>query len=211
MRPTAILGIAALCLIAAPPARGGAPQPDTRQGDFAQVCQGGPHRGLSCTLATQASDCPRSACVVQALGKTIKGTLTLIAHDTVTDWASGDAGHQALTVLLEIKGPDGDRQLLAATYQNLAVPAEPPAAPGNVVAIGMDESALQSLAASVAGLVFAQPESALADHLRELFGATGTPAIVAVLDRQVQAADHTADPLATVLRFKVKFQFLAPA
>jgi hypothetical protein len=32
-----------------------------------------------------------------------------------------------------------------------------------------------------------------------------------VRDRQVLADDHTGDGLATVLRFQVKLQFLAPA
>ena len=103
------------------------------------------------------------------------------------------------------------KQMLAATYQDLATPTDPPAAPGNVVAIPMDEAALQNLAAAVNGLLFVQPESTLAQQLQTLFGSTGTPAIVAATDRHAQSADHTGDGLATVLRFKVKIQFLAPA
>jgi hypothetical protein len=45
--------------------------------------------------------------------------------------------------------------------------------------------------------------------LQTLFASTGTPAIVAALDSKVQTADHTGDDLATLLRFKVKIQFLA--
>ncbi len=207
-----VIAALAIGLIAVAPDRGsaGAPQPEQRAGDFAHVCKGGPNRGLACTVASEASDCPRGSCVVEALSKTIKGTLTLIAHDTVTDWATGTATHQALTVLLEVKAPGGAKHLLAATYQNITTPTLPPAAPTNVVAIDMDEAALQSLAAAVTGLAFAQPEAAFAEQLQTLFGSTGTPAIVAVLDRKVDAADHTGDALATVLRFKVKLQFLAP-
>lgn len=203
----------AVCLLAGGPrpALAGAPQPEQRAGDFAHICAGGPNRGLACTVDTEAIDCPRGSCVVQAVSKTIKGTLTLIAHDAVTDWATGTATHQALTVLLEVKAPNGTKQLLAATYQNITTPTLPPTAPTDVVAIDMDEAALQSLAAAVTGLAFAQPEAAFAEHLQTLFGTTGTPAIVAVLDRKVDSADHTGDALATVLRFKVKLQFLAPA
>jgi len=202
--------IAIACCLAAGTARAGAPQPDTRQGDFAHVCQGGPNKGEACTVAEQATDCPRSGCVVQALSKTIKGTLTLIAHDAVTDWATGGAANQALTVMLEVKGPDGAAHLLAATYQTLSDPTLPPTAPGNVVAIEMDEFALRAVTPAVGGLLFAQPEAAIAEQLQTLFGTGGTPAIVKVYDRRVQAADHTGDDLATVLRFKVKIQFLAP-
>lgn len=212
MKASSVVGTTALgvlCLVA--PAQAGAPQPDTRQGDFAHVCQGGPNRDLACTLATQDVDCPRSECIVHAVSKTIKATLTLIAHDTVTDWSNGSAGSQALTVLLELKAPDGTPQMLAATYQNLATPSVPPTAPSDVVAIDMDETALQNLATSVGGLLFARGESALAQHLQTLFGSTGTPALVAALERTTRSADHTGDSLATVLRFKVKIQFLTPA
>lgn len=198
------------CLIAgsAGTARAGAPQPDQRQGDFAHVCQGGANKGLACTVPTQDVDCPNSACVVQTLSKTIKGTLTIIAHDSVTDWLNGGATNRALTLLLEVKAPDGSKQLLAATYQDLAVPTDPPSAPGNVVAIPIDEAAVKGLAAAVNGLLFAQPESTLSEQLQTLFSTTGTPVIIAVKDKTAQSADHTADGLATVLRFKVKVQFL---
>lgn len=188
----------------------GAPAPDTRQGDFTHVCKGGPNKTQACTIATQAVDCPKSECVVQTLSKTIKGTLTIIAHDTVTDWLNGGATNRALTLMLEVKAPDHSKQILAATYQNLASPTDPPEALSNVVSIQMDESAVQTLSSAVNGLLFAQPESALAQQLQTLFSAMGTPAIVAVKDKKVQFADHTGDALATVLRFKVKIQFLNP-
>jgi hypothetical protein len=133
--------------------------------------------------------------------------LTIIAHDSVADWANGGATNRALTVLLEVKAPNGTQQLLAATYQNLADPTLPPTAPGNVVSIDIDEVALRNVA-NVNDLLFIQPEATLAEQLQTLFGSTGTPAIVAVTDKKVQSADHTTDGLATVLRFKVKIQFL---
>ena len=202
----------ALCLAlgTAGAARAGGPLPDTRQGNFAHVCRSGSNKNQPCTVATEEDDCPGSECVVQALGNTIKGTLTLIAHDAVTDWATGSAANQALTVMLEVKAPDGSTQMLAATYQDLAAPTDPPTAPGSVVVLPMDELALRDLATAVNGLLFVQPESRLAAQLRTLFGSTGAPALV-LTDKRVQSADHTADDLATVLRFKVKIQFLTPA
>jgi hypothetical protein len=188
----------------------GAPQPETRQGDFEHVCKGGPNKDLACTVATQAVDCPESECVIQTLSKTIKGTLTIIAHDSVTDWLNGGATNRALTLMLEVKAPDGSKQMLAGTYQNLASPTDPPEAPSNVVSIPIDESAVTTLSSAVNGLVFAQPQSAIAQQLQTLFISTGTPAIVSVKDKKVWFADHTGDGLATVLRFKVKIQFLDP-
>jgi hypothetical protein len=191
-------------------ARAAAPQPEQRQGDFVHVCQGGPKKAQACTVATQDTDCPRSACVVRTLSKPIRGTLTIIAHDEVTDWLNGGAANRALTVMLEVKAPDGSKQILAATYQDLAAPANPPGAPGNVVAIPMDENAVQNLFGAVNGTLFVRPESILGQRLQTLFNSTGTPVLVAVAERSEQSADHVADGLATVLRFKVKVQFLEP-
>lgn len=190
-------------------ARAGAPQPDTRQADFAHVCDGGTNRGQPCTVATQAADCPGSTCVVRTLSKTIRGTLTIVAHDAVTDWLNGGAANQALTVMLEVKSPDGVKQILAATYQDLAQPTNPPSAPSDVVAIPLDEFAVQALAGALDGLRFVQPDPTIAARLQALFGSTGTPVLVAV-DRRSQLADHFGDDLATVLRFKVKVQFVEP-
>jgi hypothetical protein len=200
-----------VALASAGAAYAGAPQPDTRQGEFVHVCQGGPRKALTCTVATQDADCPRSQCVVRTLSKPIPGTLTIIAHDTVTDWSSSDTGNSALTVMLELKAPDGSRQILAATYQDLVTPSDPPQAPGNVINIPIDELAVQNLSGAVDGLRFAQPESALAQQLQQLFNSTGVPVIAAANDHSVESADHNGDGLATVLRFKVKVQFLEAA
>ncbi len=209
MKPSRRLATFALCL-GATIAHAGAPQPETRQGDFAHVCRGGANRNQACTVPTQSTDCPGSECVVLPLSPAVKGTLTIIAHDAVTDWANGGATNQALTLMLEVRAPDGSQQMLAATYQHLADPTSAPTAAGNVVAIDMDEFALANLSEAVTGLLFAQPESTLAQQLRTLFGTEGTPVLVAATDRQVQSADHTGDGLATVVRFKVKIQFLQP-
>jgi len=213
MKQSHTLAALACCLVvgSAGAARAGAPQPDTRAGDFVHVCQGGPNKEQPCTVATQDTDCPKSECVVRTLSKAIKGTLTIIAHDTVTDWLNGGATNSALTVMLQVKAPDGSRQILAATYQDLAAPTNPPAAPSNVVAIPMDENAVKTLSSAVSGLTFVQPESTLGAQLQQLFGNTGTPVIVATGDKRVESADHTGDGLATVLRFKVKVQFVEPA
>ena len=198
----------ALALGFAAPAGAGAPQPDTRQGDFAHVCQGGPNKDQTCTVATQATDCPRSECVPKAVSKTINATLTIIAHDSVTDWLNGGATNAALTLMIEVKAPDRSEHILAATYQDLAAPTEPPSAPSNVIAIPIDEASVNTLAGAVSGLVFAQPESTLAQQLQVLFSSNGTPVIVRAKESTVDTADHTGDGLATVLRFKVKIQFL---
>jgi hypothetical protein len=206
MKPSRTFATLALCLAVAGTAHAGAPQPDTRQGDYAHVCRSGPQKNQACTVATEETDCPSSECVVKTLSGVVNGTLTLIAHDAVTDWASGEAANQALTVLLEVKAPGGALQLLSATYQNLADPALPPAASPSVVAIDMDEFALRNIG-NVSGLLFASPEATLAGQLRTIFGLEGTPVLVGT-DKKVQSADHTTDGLATVLRFKVKIQFL---
>ena len=191
-------------------ARAGAPQPDQRREDFVHICKGGPSKGQPCSLATQDTDCPKSQCVLQTVSKTIPGRLTIIAHDSVTDWLNGGADNRALTVMLEVKAPDRSRQILTATYQNLATPTDPPQAPPNVVSIAMDEAALSNLAGAVDGLMFVQPESTLAEQLQTLFTSTGTPVLAAVLANNVQFADHTGDDLASTLRFKVKVQFVEP-
>jgi len=211
MRQSRILVGFACCLAVglAGAARAGAPQPEQRASDFAHVCQGGANKAQPCAVATQDTDCPGSTCVVLPLSNAIRGTLTIIAHDSVTDWLNGGATNRALTVMLEVKAPDGTKQILAATYQDLADPTNPPTALGNVVAIAMDESALQTASAALNGMLFIQAESTLAQRLQALFGSTGTPVVVAV-DRKGQSADHTGDDLATVLRFKVKVQFLDP-
>jgi hypothetical protein len=199
-----------LSLTAAVVAHAGAPQPEQREGDFAHVCSSGANRGQPCTVANQAADCPGSVCVVQTLTPPARATLTLIAHDSVTDWANGVAPNKALTVMLEVKAPGGT-QLLAATYQNAADPTLPPTAPGNIVAIDMDEGNLSDLADALNGLLFVQPETALAQQLQALFNSQGTPVIVDATDGRVLKSDHTGDALATVLRFKVKIRFVAPA
>jgi hypothetical protein len=147
--------------------------------------------------------------VVKTLSKATSGILTIIAHDSVTDWRNGGATNRALTVMLELKAPDRSKQILAATYQNVASPTDAPEAPSNVVSILMDESALQTLSGALTGLLFVQPESTMSQQLQQLFGSTGTPVLVGV-DRKPQSADHTGDGLATVLRFKVKIQFVDP-
>lgn len=198
-----------LSLVATGIAHAGAPQPETRQGDFAHVCSRGPNRGDACTVANQDVDCAGAACVVQTVGPTARGTLTLIAHDSVTDWNNGGAPNRALTVLLEVKAPSGP-QLLSATYQNVPDPTLPPTAPSNVVSIDLDEENLANVADVVGDLLFVQPEAALAAELQELFETTGTPVLVDASEGSVRSADHTADPLATVVRFKVKIRFLNP-
>ena len=212
MKQSRILVALACCLSVgfAAAAWAGAPAPDQRQGGFAHVCRGGPNKAQACTVVTQDADCPKSECVVRTLSNAIKGTLTIIAHDSVTDWLNGGAPNSALTVMLEVKAPDGSKQILAATYQDLVAPTNPPEAPSNVVSIQMDESALQTLAGALNGLLFVQPESTLSQQLQTLFGSTGTPVVVAVEDKRAQSADHSGDDLATVLRFKVKVQFLEP-
>lgn len=209
MTPFRITTALAAGLSLATAAFAGAPAPDTRQGDFVHVCRGGARKGLACTVATEATDCPGSECVVQAVSGTIKGELTLIAHDSVTDWAAGTTGNRSLTVLLEVRGPAGTA-LLAATYQNLADPTLAPLAPTNVVAFEMDEATLRDAVPAIGGLLFAQPEARLAEQLQTLYGQTGTPALVAITDKQVLAGDHVDDELATVVRLKVKIQFLKP-
>ncbi|MBY0280196.1 hypothetical protein K2Z84_33095 [Candidatus Binatia bacterium] len=209
-RMTLALSTLALVLTGARLGHAGGPLPDTREDDFVHVCKGGPNVGDRCSIPTEATDCPRSSCIIDAASKPIRGTATLIAHDTVTDWSSGDASFQAFTLLLEVRGPDGTLHLLSATYQDLLSPRNPPTAPGNVVVLPLDEIALRDVAPFLGGLLFVQPESRLAEQLQIIFGSSAAPALV-FTDRRPQLDDHTGDALATVLRFKVKLQFLVPA
>src|SRR5215467_3102655 len=95
-------------------ARAGAPPPDQRETDFVHVCKGGPNKEQPCTLANEATDCPRGECVLRTASRPIPGRLTIIAHDSVTDWLNGGTPNRALTVMLEVRAPDGSRQMLAA-------------------------------------------------------------------------------------------------
>jgi hypothetical protein len=213
MKRPSLLTLFTVCLTIAAgavAAHAGGPLPDTREDDFAHVCKGGANAGDSCSIPTEETDCPRSRCVVDATTKAIHGTVTVIAHDAVTDWSTGRADAQALTLLLEVRSPDGTKQLLAATYQDLVAPQNPPSAPGNTIVLPMDEVALRDVTPLLSGLLFLQPEAQLAEQLRTIFGTTGTPALI-LTDKKPQLADHTGDPLATVLRFKVQIQFLVPA
>ena len=202
----------ALVIAIASAARAGAPTPDVREDDFKHVCKGGDNKGQACTVANAAADCPKSDCVVTTLSKKIKGKLTIIAHDDVRDWANPPpgAGNQALTLMLEVKASDGTKQILAATYQDLTFPNNPPQALQDVINQDLSETTVQALGADVTGLMFAQPESVLAQRLQALFSSTGTPVIIAAKDKTTELADHTSDGLATVLRFKVIIQFLDP-
>jgi hypothetical protein len=209
-RHIAVVPAVAVTLSVAGVAWAGAPTPDNRSEDFEHVCKKGPNKDLACTVATQATDCPKSECVPKTLSKTFKGKLTLIADGNVRDWLNGTAGNEAITVMLEVKAPDGSKQILAQTYQDLTFPTNPPQAPSNVVSIDLDETNVKGLASAVSGLVFAQPEGVIASALQTLFNATGTPVIIEAKEKKVELADHTADDLATVLRFKVKLQFVDP-
>lgn len=213
MNRSSIVVALAMLLAAGPAAdaHAGAPEPDQRQDDFVHVCRGGINKGDACTLETEAQDCPKSDCILKVVSAPISGTLTVIAHDSVTDWRTGAAGNRATTVMLELRAPDRSKQMLAATYQNLIVPTDPPEAPGHIVAIPLDEQAVSFAATGVGGLLFAQPEPTLAEHLKALFASEGTPVIVAAEGRRAELADHRGDGLATVLRFKIKLQFVEPA
>jgi len=208
------VGLIAFAILAsgfAATARAGAPAPDTRAGDFAHVCQSGANKAQPCTVATQSTDCPGSECVVRALSNPVNATLTIIAHDQVTDWLHGGATNRALTVMIDVKVPGVGRQLLSATYQDVVDPTNPPEAVADVVSIPMDEAAVRTLSSAVSGLRFARPEATLSQQVQTLFNVTGVPVIVAAADRNVEFADHVADGLATVLRFKVRVQFVEPA
>jgi len=204
MSPVVLAALAAF----AGTAQAGAPTPDVRGGAYRYVCKGGANKGSLCTVATEAADCPRSACVLAAVSKKIRGTLTIVVDDLVRDWKQGTGGPRALTLLLELKAPDGTKHLLAETYQDLVDPTQPPTLPTNVVSIPVDEAELKTLAASLNGLLLVQAEANMADRLRALFNTTGTPVLVDLKATRAQFSDQTATPLASALRFKVEIQFV---
>jgi hypothetical protein len=174
-----------------------------------RTCKGGSSKGGACTVATEATGVEQHLRSDDAQ-QNDQGTLTLIADSNVRDWLNGTSGNQALTVMLEVKAPDGTKQILSQTYQDLASPSSPPQALPNVVSIDLSEDNVKTLAGGVNGLVFAQPDTVIATKLQTLFSVSGAPVIVEAKDKTVKLADHTADNLATVLRFKVKLQFLDP-
>ena len=88
-------------------ARAGAPAARSAAGRLRARLQGRLQQGPGLHRRHRGRRLPGSECVVQALSHSIKGTLTIIAHDTVTDWSTGGAANRALTVMLEVKAPDG--------------------------------------------------------------------------------------------------------
>lgn len=198
---TIVLGIGAA-------AWAGGPTPAERQDAFSSTCAGGPNQGGTCTAANESVMCPGSACVVTPQSKTFRGVLTIIMDEGLGDWyGSAACGFfsvpaQAATVLLEVK-KDGVKHLFASTYQNGA--CESPQLEPTVLRDPFTEYGVSHPDFSL--IRFTQPVRDMADKLRALYGFSGTPVIVSV-SRTPVIEDQQGSSLATVLRFKVKFQFI---
>src|SRR5262249_10553063 len=119
----------------------------------------------------------------------------------------------AVTVIIEL----GKRGVLSQTYQTLGANLSDLAtAPTDTFGVGIDEQRLvtetdlrpDGKAAIVNDLLFRPQDPEMADALRAIFNATGTP-VVSKVSPTIKLTDQRTDGLATVLRLKVKGAFVA--
>ena len=211
------LALAAL-LLPAGTAWTAAPEHEDREAAFAHVCTGGPNKGQSCTPPAegQKNPCPKSQCEIDYITKpngealTITGTLTIIVNENVIDWNNprSPLDITLTTVLLEVK-KGGQSHLLTQTYQNCCkIPNGDETMPGwfelaaesNLGIISLHDKDLN-------GFISQQPESTLAQGLRDLFQRTGIPIIMETA-KEFDLSNHAGDLLGSAVRFKVKIRFV---
>jgi hypothetical protein len=223
--------ILTIALLAAPFTAHAAVDCTAREPLLPHVCAGGANDGLACTpdltgadplvclsaRPAEANGCLGAKCVVKFEdGAKFSASLLIIADDNVSQ-PDGDQTIQnavAVTVVFDFGGKKG---ILAQTYQNLSGPdlaslANPPT---DTFGVALSEQRLRQeallrpdgKAAIVNDLLFRPQDDDLADALRAMVGALGTPVIIKV--SSVSLSDHT-DGTATTLRMKVKGGFVAP-
>lgn len=199
------------------------------------VCLDGPNIGLACT---DNSQCPQSKCAVDYLkgsGTTFHAELYIIADDDVSKWDGSEevSSIHAVTVLLKTRYR-GTEYLLAQTYQNLenssalatfitALQTGPILADTHLSRGPVDEEKLND--ALDEGFIGNDPtksllddilwqggDSQIADELRSILGVVGNPILVKPPARlaAVRHSDYEANGLASVVRLRVTFRFVAP-
>ena len=196
-----------------------------REPDLTHVCAKGPNAGLACvpdftgvadplvcstSRLSQNDFCAGAKCeLALATNAKFSGTMTIIVDENVSQLDDGQSQNDvAATVLLDL-GRDG---LLSQTYQNLA---DPTLVPTDTFGVALGEQTLRNQAvlrpdgkaAAINDLLFRPQDAELADALRALMGATGTPVITKVSN--VVLSDKP-DGLGTVLRVKIKGGFVQP-
>jgi hypothetical protein len=154
--------------------------------------------------------------------------LTFIVDDQVTDYRNPDLPtHAAFTVLIEVKARDG-RHLLSETYQDLTDATVTPVGlwetefgfetveeSGSVAFFGdPDTVGIPGLLRDFKPLLYLGPEAQLGNALRELLGApeNAVPVILSSINDPARGKieDKFGDPLATVVRVRVKIGFISP-
>ncbi len=204
-----------------------------REPKLPHVCDKGTNAGLACvpdfgsvtdTLTCSVSRpaendfCLGAKCtMVFEKGATFSAVMTMIADNNVSalDGSQTIQNAVALTVIIDL----GKRGVLSQTYQDLSGTdlSTITSAPRDTFGVAIDEQRLVSETDTdirldgkepiVNDLLFRPQDPELADALRAIFGATGTPVVTKV--SSVSLTDRGADGLATVLRLKVKGGFVA--
>jgi hypothetical protein len=222
--------LAGLALIAsllpAGPAWTGAPQGNTcvRESMLAHVCVGGANHGAQCEvhwngqtpcgLVTDSPGCPGGQCLIAYTSPEITTQLSVMVDQNVTPWNPPLrvlSQRKALTFLL-CGSRAGQPYCFTETYQ-----AEDPTALPYVG--GVTENSLTSPFIDKPYLLerwqfFApegvlNPQSALAQGLRNLFQVTGIPVITGIgAADSIRIDKHTGDRTGSVLRFTVKLRFV---
>jgi hypothetical protein len=173
--------------------------------------------------------------VLNSVGPEFTAVLTIIVDDGVTKYDGTEEAvfdHVvAVTVLLETKH-QGKLHFLSQTYQNLegadlaslvaALQAGPIIADTDRSRGSVTEGKLNDAldpgfigtdpTRSLLDDVFLQtPDNEMADELRRIFGVSGKPVVVDAVKKLkfVEHFDHEADGLASVVRLKVTFRFVA--
>jgi hypothetical protein len=225
-----LLTLVVLAAVVPAPARA-AVDCTAREPGLPHVCQKGPNAGSTCvpdfsgvtdplvcsvSRPAQNDSCLGANCImVFEKGATFSAVMTMIADDNVSafDGSQTIQNAVAVTVILDL----GKRGVLSQTYQNLSGTSlsDLSFAPTDTFGVAIDEQRLQSetelrpdgKAAIVNDLLFRPQDEELADALRAIFNATGTPVVTRV--SSVRLTDRRADGLSTALRLKVRGAFVA--
>ena len=229
---TLVRPLLALVLFAAVPGLARAAVDCTaREPNLPHVCDKGPKAGqtcvpdfgavsdpLTCSVSrpSQNDFCQGAKCtMVFEKGATFSAIMTLIADDNVSKLDAPPQTIQnaiAVTVLIDL----GKRGVLSQTYQNLTENlSDLTSPPRDTFGVTLDEQRLESetelrpdgKAAIVNDLLFRPQDDEIADALRAIFNATGTPVVTKV--SSLSLTDQRAGGLASVLRLKVKGAFVA--
>jgi hypothetical protein len=224
--------LALVLLAAAPPGLARAAVDCTaREPDLPHVCDKGPNAGLACvpdfstvtdplicsvSRPSQDDFCLGAKCtMVFERGATFSAIMTMVADNNVSAFDGSQTIQNAIavTVIIDL----GKRGILSQTYQNLSGTelSDLASAPTDTFGVAIDEQRLESetelrpsgKAAIVNDLLFRPQDGELADALRAIFNATGTPVVTKV--SSLSLTDQRTDGLATVLRLKVKGAFVA--